>query len=152
MGCDLGWSIGMVLRNYRAKTEAVTAEVPRGARGYQLLYAVIHSDLPNQLLLAEYLGIDRTVLPYVIDDLVEAGLVERQPTPGDRRGRKVVATPLGITTFEKLERQMLAAEEALLATLNTTEQQEFRRLLSRVARQAREDTAVMSSSEPREAP
>ncbi|MFI5620540.1 MarR family winged helix-turn-helix transcriptional regulator [Streptomyces sp. NPDC051567] len=137
--CDLGWSIGMLTRHYKARVEPCTAGLPRGDRGYQLLYTVVRKDIPNQSQLAGYLGIDRSVLPYVIDDLVEAGLVERQPDPADRRARKVVATALGIETFQKLQNKMTSAEEAVLTALEPAEQEQFRSLLSRLARQARDE-------------
>lgn len=66
--------------------------------------------MPNQSQLADYLGIDRSVLPYVIDDLAEAGLVERQSDPADRRARKVVATSLGVEPFRTLENTVSVAE------------------------------------------
>ncbi|MGY0498236.1 MarR family winged helix-turn-helix transcriptional regulator [Nocardia sp. FBN12] len=139
--CDLGWSIGMLMRHYQVQVQACVADLPRGARGYQLLYTVMYKDLPNQLQMAEYLGIDRSVLPYVIDDLVEAGLVERRPDQADRRARKVVVTPLGAETFERLQARVTAAEDAVLAALEPTEQTQFRSVLSRLARQARDATA-----------
>ncbi|MET7320266.1 MarR family winged helix-turn-helix transcriptional regulator [Streptomyces sp. NPDC005549] len=137
--CDLGWSIGMLLRHYRAQAESCTADLPRGIRGYQLLYTVVSKNLANQSQLAGYLGIDRSVPPYVIDDLVRAGLVERQPDPADRRARKVVATALGIETFRALQNQVTSAEESVLAALGPAEQKQFRSLPSRLARQARDD-------------
>lgn len=137
--CDLGWSVGMLTRHYKAQVQPCTADLPRGSRGYQVLYTVIYKDLPNQLRMAQYLGIDRSVLPYVIDDLVEAGLVERQPDPDDRRARKVVATPLGRETFQRLQDQVAGAEGAVLAALEPAEQAQFRALLSRLARQARDE-------------
>jgi DNA-binding MarR family transcriptional regulator len=129
----------MLMRHYRAQTEPCTADVPRGIRGYQLLYTVVSKNLANQSQLAGYLGIDRSVLPYVIDDLVRAGLVERQPDPADRRARKVVATVLGIETFRALQNQVASAEESVLAALGPAEQKQFRSRLSRLARQARYD-------------
>src|SRR5204862_8339718 len=50
------------------------------------------SDLPaaqgvvrTQLALAQHLGVDRTVMTYLIDDLEAAKLIERRPDPTDRR-------------------------------------------------------------------
>lgn len=137
--CDLGWSIGMLRRHYTAQVQPCTADLPRGTRGYQVLYTVVCKDLPNQLQMAQYLGIDRSVMPYVLDDLVEAGLVERQPDPDDRRARKVVATSLGRETFWQLQDEVAAAESAVLAALEPAEQAQFRSLLSRLARQARDE-------------
>lgn len=98
---------------------------------------MIHKELPNQLALSEYLGIDRTVLPYVIDDLVEEGLVERRPADSDRRARKVVATEHGRTLFAEIETAVGHAEDAVLGALSGSERAQFRHLLSRLARQAR---------------
>ncbi|MFP5072211.1 MarR family winged helix-turn-helix transcriptional regulator [Pseudonocardia nantongensis] len=137
----------MLQRHYRAAVEPTVDGLPRGARGYQLLYAVIFKELPNQLALAEYLGIDRTVLPYVIDDLVEAGLVERRPADNDRRARKVEATEHGRTVFAEVEGAVSAAERGVLAALDATEQAQFRTLLSRLARQARELPAAHAGTE-----
>jgi len=61
-----------------------------------------------------------------------------RPPPADRRARKVVATPLGIEKFQQLEAQMARAERAGLGALELGEQDQFRWLLSRVARQARD--------------
>jgi DNA-binding MarR family transcriptional regulator len=129
----------MLMRHYRAQAEPCTADLPRGTRGYQLLYTVVCKDMANQSQLAGYLGIDRSVLPYVIDDLAEAGLVERHPDPADRRARKVVATQLGVETFRALQNKVTSAEESVLAALGPAEQKQFRSLLSRLARQARDD-------------
>ena len=49
----------------------------------------------SQLALAQHLGIDRTVMTYLLDDLEAAGLIERRPDPADRRARRVVATRTG---------------------------------------------------------
>ncbi len=137
--CDLGWSVGMLMRHYQAQVQPCVGDFPRGARGYQLLYTVLFKDLPNQLQMAEYLGVDRSVLPYVIDDLVEEGLVERRPDPADRRARKVVATPLGEHTFRQVQEKVAEGERAVLAALEPAEQEQFRSLLSRLARQARDE-------------
>ncbi|WP_224401854.1 MarR family winged helix-turn-helix transcriptional regulator [Pseudonocardia sp. ICBG1034] len=145
--CDLGWSIGMLQRRYRSEVDTHMERLPRGSRGYQLLYAVIHKELPNQLALSEYLGIDRTVLPYVIDDLVEDGLVERRPADGDRRARKIVATERGRSVFSDLEQVVGNAEDVVLGALAPPERDLFRHLLSRLARQARGEPRAHAGSE-----
>lgn len=136
--CDLDWSVAMLMRDYKAHVEPALVRVPRGARGYQLLYTVVRKQIRTQIQLAEYLGIDRSVMPYVIDDLVDAGLVDRQPDPHDRRVRTVVVTALGLETLQQLEARMVTAERVFLDALEPVEQQLFRTLLSRVARRARD--------------
>lgn len=131
--CDLGWSIGMLARDYSTVVDPVFADVPRGARGYQLLHTVIHKQIRSQIGLADYLGIDRTVMPYVIDDLVTAGFVERAPDPRDRRIRTVVATRAGLAEYEKLSTQVLSAEQRFFAALDDADRATFVRVLSQLA-------------------
>ena len=48
------------------------------------LAAAVQDVAGNQGTLGQQLGIDRTVLTYLIDDLESLGLVERRPDPADR--------------------------------------------------------------------
>ncbi|MGW3626895.1 MarR family winged helix-turn-helix transcriptional regulator [Streptomyces sp. NPDC000880] len=130
---DFGLSLLVLMRAYRTVVASVLDDVPQGARGYQTLAVVVRGDQQNQLALATYLGIDRTVMTYLIDDLVTAGLVERRLTPADRRQRKIVATARGVNTLQDLQRQVREAEDRLLEALDENERQAFRTLLSRIA-------------------
>lgn len=131
--CDLGLSLGVVLRVLDSALTDITGGLPHGVRGYQVLSTVVHEDVPSQLALAERLGIDRTVMTYLIDDLVRAGLVERQPNPADRRQRKIVATADGARTLAGLEEKAGEAEDAVLAALEPGERKTFRAMVQRVA-------------------
>jgi len=130
---DLGWHLGVLLRAYQGTVSTVLGDFPHGTRGYQVVAAVVSGDQPNQLALAAHLGIDRTVMTYLIDDLVTEGLVERQQNPADRRARKIVVTPLGAQTMADAERRVRRAEDVLLDALDEREQGAFRDLLRRVA-------------------
>lgn len=132
-GRDFGWALGMLVRTYHAYLAAACTEIPQGPRGYQVLATVIHGDQPNQLSIATHLGIDRTVMTYLTDDLVAAGLVERQQDPNDRRARRIVATPKGRQTFAVLEARVREAESRMLAGFTPEEQGQFRDLLHRLA-------------------
>src|ERR687894_2874686 len=118
---DFGWALGALLRSYRDLVSPVLGDLPHGQRGYQTLCEVVRCDQPSQLALANRLGIDRTVMTYLIDDLVEAGLVERQPNPRDRRQRLIVATPRGREAVAALCAQVAEAESRLLAALDARE-------------------------------
>lgn len=128
-----GWALGALLRAYQSSFMTVIGDFPHGPRGYQTLAAVVQGDQPSQLALAAHQGIDRTVMTYLIDDLVEAGLVERRPNPADRRQRKIVATEAGVKMYKDLERQVREAEDVVLGALTPAERDAFRHLLRRVA-------------------
>jgi DNA-binding MarR family transcriptional regulator len=146
LGADLGWALGVVFRSYLKVTAAMLTDVPSGPRGYQVL-ALAAGDRPGtQLALAQQLGVDRTVMTYLLDDLERSGLVERQPDPGDRRARRVVATDRGEELLVQLTQRLQQAEEHLLGPLGETDRVAFRTLLQRLA--ARIDALDPAPGEP----
>jgi DNA-binding MarR family transcriptional regulator len=133
---DLGWTLGVVFRAYLRSATAVTEGLPGGHRGYQVLTAAARSAPGSQSALGRQLGVDRTVMTYLLDDLERAGLVERRPAPGDRRTRHVVATPRGQELLDELDARLAHAEEHLLAGLPEAERATFKSLLCRLATHA----------------
>ncbi|MEV1289830.1 MarR family transcriptional regulator [Micromonospora sp. NPDC049679] len=133
---DLGWALGVVFRSYCRAAGAAVEDLPGGHRGYQVLAAAAR-DLPKtQLALAQQLGVDRTVMTYLLDDLERAGLVERQPDPTDRRARRVTATDRGRERLADLDQRLRQTEEQVLAGLDGEERAIFRVLLQRIATRA----------------
>jgi DNA-binding MarR family transcriptional regulator len=131
---DLGWALGVVFRSYVKAANAAFTDVPGGPRGYQVLAAASRTDQKSQLALAQHLGVDRTVMTYLLDDLERAGLIERHPDPADRRARRIVATVRGRGLLDDLDRQLQAAEQLVLAGLDTAEDRRvFRALLRQLA-------------------
>lgn len=130
---DLGWALGRIFRSYVKAFDAVFDNVPGGPRGYQVLATTSRGTPRSQLALAQHLGVDRTVMTYLIDDLVEAGLVTRRPDPTDRRARRIAVTEHGHELLHTLEHHLCDAEEHLLAPLDESERQHLRSLLRRVA-------------------
>jgi DNA-binding MarR family transcriptional regulator len=130
---DLGWTLGSLLRSYRERVSPLLEDVPHGPRGYQTLCEVVKGDHPSQLALATHLGIDRTVMTYLIDDLVDAGLVERRQNPDDRRQRQVVATARGHQLVARTCGRVNDAEREVLGALDRREQEQLRRLLTKAA-------------------
>lgn len=127
----------MLGRGYAAVVDPVFAGFPRGARGYQLLHTVIHKNIRTQIALADYLGVDRTVMPYVIDNLQAAGYVERRDDPRDRRVRTVSATPAGIARYEELSQQLSGAEATLFEGIGSGDAESVREALSSLAQHSR---------------
>ncbi len=123
---DLGWGLGVVLRAYATAAQAAVADLPGGPRGYQILSAAAQGAVSSQLALAQHLGVDRTVMTYLIDDLEAAKLIARRPDPTDRRARQVVATQLGTELLATLNDRLRAAEAHLLAPLELETRETFR--------------------------
>jgi DNA-binding MarR family transcriptional regulator len=123
---DLGWGLGTVFRSYVTAAHAAVADLPGGPRGYQALSAAAHGTVGSQLALAQHLGVDRTVMTYLLDDLEAAGLIERRPDPADRRARRIVATKQGTKLLAALNDRLQTAEARLLTPLDRNARESFR--------------------------
>lgn len=135
----LGWPLTALLREWSARVDALAEGLPDGTRGYQVLSAVVHDTPPSQAALAARLGIDRTVMTYLIDKCVDCDLVERQADPTDRRARRIVATAKGREVLADLDTRVAAAEDDLLGGLDAADRATLRRLLDRAADAAGHD-------------
>ncbi|WP_326763591.1 MarR family winged helix-turn-helix transcriptional regulator [Streptomyces sp. NBC_01591] len=82
--------------------------------------------------LASRLGIDRSDIVKIVDDLAVAGLVDRARDTADRRRVTVTPTPAGRVVLAELQDEALTEQEALLAPLTGPEQAQLAALLRRV--------------------
>lgn len=130
---DLGFTLGVVFRAYVKATNAAVGDLPGGHRGYQVLAAATRDQPESQSALCQQLGIDRTVMTYLLDDLERADLVVRRPAPTDRRTRHVVATKNGRARLADLDERLARAETHVLTGLSRTEQKSLKALLGRLA-------------------
>jgi DNA-binding MarR family transcriptional regulator len=142
---DLGWGLAVLFRGWVKAADAVTDGLPGGHRGYQVLSAAARDEPGSQAALAAWLGIDRTVMTYLLDDLASAGLIERRPDPGDRRTRLVAATDHGRAVLADLDARFAVAEQHILGVLTPAERQQFRALLAAVASRVNEGDPVATA-------
>ena len=80
-----------------------------------------------------HLAIDRTVLTYLLDGMVEAKLVERIPDPTDRRARKIRATTEGLSVLARYERRVAAVEASILSGMHADDAHRLAGLLGALA-------------------
>lgn len=130
---DLGWSLGVLLRAYERGLASALADVPHGFRGFLVLREVVRGAHPSQAALAASLGIDRTVMTYLLDDLEGAGLVARRVAEVDRRQRRVLATPDAEGLLADLEQRVAHAEDAVFGALEPSDRRTVSALLRRAA-------------------
>jgi DNA-binding MarR family transcriptional regulator len=130
---DLGWSLGAVLRSYLSAASGAVVDVPGRGRGYLVLDTAGRGEPKSQSALAQFLGVDRTVMTYLIDGLERAGLVERRPDPVDRRARRVVITENGRALLAEVRERLRQVEDEVLAALDESDRSTLRTLLHRVA-------------------
>ena len=133
VGGDFGLALSVVLRAYLNAASRVFDDIPGAARGFQVLASAANYAPPTQLALGRQLGIDRSVLTYLLDDLERAKLLERRADPADRRARRIVLTRTGEATLNRLSKRLRAAEQQALRGLTPDEQQTLCTLLARAS-------------------
>jgi MarR family transcriptional regulator, transcriptional regulator for hemolysin len=81
--------------------------------------------------LGSALGIDRSTMVSLIDQLESAGLARRRPSATDRRAREVAITPKGRRLLERARGLISQVEDEVLAGLTANERRELLTLLRR---------------------
>jgi DNA-binding MarR family transcriptional regulator len=109
---------------------------PLGITGRQLALLMLFGDGPAQSQQdgAARLGVDRTTMVALVDELEAKGLVRREVAPGDRRKRLVVLTPEGERVREEGAEVTRKAEALLLEPLTAEDAERLRAALHQVVR------------------
>jgi DNA-binding MarR family transcriptional regulator len=115
--------------------QAVAME-PYGITGRQcaVLIAIDDQKPRSQQEVAESLGVDRTTMVALVDELEAKALVDRRPDPDDRRKNVVALTDLGRETLAGGLTATAATDEEFFAGLSADDAATFRRLLAAVVR------------------
>ncbi|MFG2497603.1 MarR family winged helix-turn-helix transcriptional regulator [Streptomyces sp. NPDC048441] len=103
-------------------------------RHYALLRYLATVDGALQRELSTALGYDPSAIVGLVDDLQGLGLVERRPSPGDRRSRVVVLTEEGRTYLRDSDAMSRRVTDDLTEPLSRDERETLHALLLRVAR------------------
>ena len=81
--------------------------------------------------LGSALGIDRSTMVSLIDQLEGAGLAKRRPSAKDRRAREIAITPKGRRLLQQARDLISQVEDRVLAGLTADERHELATLLRR---------------------
>ena len=86
--------------------------------------------------LGSALGIDRSTMVSLIDQLESAGLAKRRPSATDRRAREIATTPKGRRLLQRSRQMILETVDEVLAGLTADERGELLSLLRRALESA----------------
>ena len=129
----------VLARAYNAVSARLSEDVARHEltpTEFAILEVLFHK---GPLLLGE---VQRKILvtsggiTYLVDRLVEKGLVKREECAEDRRARYAVLTPAGTALIRKIFPQHAVAIERAVSGLSTTEQRETVQLLKKLGLRA----------------
>lgn len=99
---------------------------------YSLLTALAQRPGADQASLGLSIGIDRTTTAQVLARLTARGLVERFPSPTDRRMRLARVTNEGLSLLRRMDPPALRAHDRTVAALPETDRARFIADLTRI--------------------
>jgi DNA-binding MarR family transcriptional regulator len=133
----LAGRLGYLLKHAQLRMAELNAAAlaPFGITGRELAVLLsIDSQAPlSQQEAARWLGVDRTTMVALIDELEGKQLVQRRQDPADRRKNVVALTPAGRGTLRKAGKASDEAERRFLAPLTGDQAAEIRESLRRIA-------------------
>jgi MarR family transcriptional regulator, lower aerobic nicotinate degradation pathway regulator len=115
----------------KAKEESLEAYSEAGVHPYHyaILATLAEGERETQGAIADALDYDRGQLVGLLDEMEEAGLVERRRDPDDRRRQVVVMTPEGRKMLTKLRVLAKKLDGEFLGPLTLDQRQQLRELL-----------------------
>jgi DNA-binding MarR family transcriptional regulator len=119
-------------------------------RHFGMLSHLAAAEGQSQQALSKALGIHRSAVVALVDDLEQRGLAERRRDPADRRAYTLYLTPAGRELLAELERAADEREAELLTALNASERSQLISLLQRVAESQGLTAGVHPNLVPRE--
>ncbi|WP_439508933.1 MarR family winged helix-turn-helix transcriptional regulator [Yoonia sp.] len=108
-------------------------------RTFSALSLVVAHPNISQSSLARLLGIERSGLVAIIDELERRNYLTRSHVPGDRRVQALVATHEGNAAYQATLATVQAHEERLLATLSASEKHTLMQILIKIRLTDKED-------------
>ena len=124
----------LFFRLWRA-THTRTAEVLGSVGLTPALFALLNvigaREGAIQQELGSALGIDRSTMVALIDELERAGLARRRPSATDRRAREIAITPKGGRLLQRARGLIAQVEDEVLAGLTAEERRDMLALLRR---------------------
>jgi DNA-binding MarR family transcriptional regulator len=118
-------------RAHHTRTAEELASIDLTPPLFALLNVIAAREGANQQELGSALGIDRSTMVSLIDQLESTGLAKRRPSATDRRAREIAITPKGRRLLQRARKLISQVEEEVLAGLNATERRELLKLLRR---------------------
>jgi DNA-binding MarR family transcriptional regulator len=131
---DLAAMLAPLVRDMMAAEQPILDAHGLTMWGYVVLLALDRTSMRSQAALAEAIGADKTRIIRTLDELQEAGHIERRPDPDDRRVRLLAITDSGRAIKDTVQADIQRGEERWLRELEADERRVFLKVLRRLTR------------------
>jgi DNA-binding MarR family transcriptional regulator len=96
------------------------------------LLGILRDREPGMIELARYLKLEKSSLSGLVDRAEQRGLVERIPSPGDRRGTRIRVTAQGRRLSRVVEKEVNTEVSSLVSALSKADRDRLTSLVSRI--------------------
>lgn len=127
-----GYNLKRVYMLVRADFRDQIGDNSLSTRTFSALCLVVNNPGITQSELARRLGIERSGLVAMVDELQRLGYVERKQVPTDRRVQALQPTRSGKQAAEIAFANVARGEENVLSALTAEEQSQLRHLLEKI--------------------
>ncbi len=128
----LGYNMKRVYMLVHASLQQALTEDGITARTFSALGIIVESPGISQSDLSRRLGIERSGIVAIIDDLEGRGFVRREALRGDRRVQALQPTESGRVSFRIMFEKVRTEEDACLERLTPQERSELQNLLRKI--------------------
>ncbi len=111
------------------RAEAAIAHLGLDRRSLRVLFTLAQGPETSQQYLGQQLGIDRTTMVSVVDELEAAGRLVRERSARDRRSYVLQITPAGYTCLAEADLVLQHCEDEFVATLSPAQRSQLLKLL-----------------------
>jgi len=125
----LGYLLKHVQLQYNALVSAALAPLGVEVREWAALLCLDDDQSLSQAEVAHLLGIDRTTMVALVDELQAKGYVRRRPHDDDRRKNVVELTPAGRRIKQRAARLVDDTERRYLAVLSRADREQLKHSL-----------------------
>lgn len=130
------WLVGRAAQQAQRLVQAKFVAGPIRKPHYGVLASLADGGPAAQAPLSDRIGIDRSDMVSLLDDLEELGYVVRRADRTDRRRKIVDITDDGTVALKELDRLVHAADDQLVAPLTADERATLAGLLARILPEA----------------
>jgi MarR family transcriptional regulator, transcriptional regulator for hemolysin len=122
-----------VFESWYVRYEAAVAEVGLSVNGLKVLIVLHEEGSTTQTQLVQLMGIDKSTMVSIVDELEDSGFVERRRAKHDRRTVPIHVTAAGEVAAGKAAKVTDDSNSSVFAGFTDAERAEFTRYLSRLA-------------------
>jgi len=127
------WALGRASQQSQRRVRQHMVEAGVRTLHYHVLASLADDGEAAQATLADRIGLDRSDLVTLLDELEELEFLARRVDPADRRRKIVAITPAGERQLTAMDELIHAAETDLLKPLTAAERKTLLALLRRIS-------------------